>query len=275
MTDESTTGPWTLDPELRAQLRLERVRTAIRKSQWLEAVLEAEELLDDEADHIEALSLLGHAALGMGDAQVARLALEHGAALGADDVPLLLDLAVSRFETCDLLGASEAAREVIRKDPSNAEGHWYLGLSLERLQGGQSEAVAELAAARQLAPDRYPWPLELDVPAWEQAIRDAVAELPPEIEVFWSGIAIQLVEEPDLAELRAMDPPVSPAVSGLFVGTPPDDADPVANRPDAMRLFRRNLALCRSVDELVDHIADALESEALGWLGVASVDELR
>lgn len=274
MTDEPTTGPWTLDPELRTQLRLERVRTAIRKSEWLEAVLEAEELLDDEHDHPEALALLGHASLGLGDAQIARLALEQAAALGSDDVGLLLDLAVARFETCELIGATEAAREVVRRDPENAEGHWYLGLSLERLQGRQAEAVTELSAARQLAPDRYPWPLELDVEAWESAIREAVSVLPSAIETFWTGIPIQLVEEPDLDELRKMDPPVSPAVSGLFVGAPDPEKDPFEDRPEAIRLYRRNLALCRSVDELVEHIADALESEALGWLGVAAVDEL-
>lgn len=274
MTDEPTAGPWTLDPDLRAQLRLERVRTAIRNAEWLEAVLEAEELLDDETEHPEALALLGHAALGLGDAQIARLALEQAVTLGSDDAASLLDLAVARFETCDLVGASEAAREVVRLEPDNAEGHWYLGLALERMRGRQAEAVTELSAARQLAPDRYPWPLDLDVEAWETAIRDAVGLLPPEIEEFWTGIPIQLVEEPDLDELRRMDPPVSPAVSGLFVGELPSNGDPLDARPEALRLFRRNLALSRSVDELIEHIADALESEALGWLGVTSVDEL-
>ena len=130
------------------------------------------------------------------------------------------------------------------------------------------------AAARQLAPDRYPWPLELDTSAWEEAIREAAATLPPELAAFWSGVPIQLVEEPDLDELRAMRPPASPAVSGLYVGHLPTGANPLEHKPDAMRLYRRNLALCRSVDELVEHIAESLTSEALGWLGVVHVDEL-
>lgn len=274
MTDEVSGGQWSLDPEMRAQLRLERVRTAIKSHQWTEAVLEAEELLDDEPGHTEALGCLGHAALASGDAQLARLALEQCLTLGDDANVHLLDLAVARFETCDLVGASDAAREVVRREPDNAEAHWYLGLSLERLPGGQAEALTELAAARQLAPDQYPWPLDLDVAAWEEAIREAAAELPPALEAFWSGIPIQLVEEPDLDELRAMDPPVSPAVSGLYVGKLGEDDDPLTDRPDAVRLFRRNLALCRSVDELVQHITESLASEALGWLGITSLDEL-
>lgn len=273
MTDETAGGPWSLDPELRSQLRLERVRVAIRDQQWTEAELEAEELLDDEPDHLEALGLLGQAALAAGDAPIARLALEEHARLGGDSVPRLLDLAIARFETCDLVSAAEAAREVVRRDPALAEGHWYLGLSLERLPGGQAQAIAELAAARQLAPDAYPWPLDLDKRAWKGVIDDALAAVHPEVAAFWEGIPIVTVPQPDLDELRRMDPPVSPAVSGLFEGALQPDDDPWDVRPKSMRLFTRNLAICRSVEELVDHVADALEAEALGWLGLGSVDD--
>lgn len=274
MTDEPAAGPWALDPELRTQLRLERVRTAIRDQQWTEAVLEAEELLDDDPAHLEALGLLGQAALAAEDAPIARLALEEHARLGGDGVPRLLDLAIARFETCDLVAAAEAAREVVRRDPSLAEGHWYLGLSLERLPGGQAQALAELAAARQLAPDAYPWPLDLDKRAWQRVIDQALTAVHPEVANFWEGVPIRTVEQPDLDELRQMDPPVSPAVSGLFEGELGEDDDPWDVRPRSMRLFTRNLGICRSVEELVDHVADALEAEALGWLGLASVDDL-
>ena len=71
-----------------------------------------------------------------------------------------------------------------------------------------------------------------------------------------------------------MDPPASPAVSGLFQGTLDPTLDPLQQRPEALRLFTRNLSLCRDYLEVVEHITIALESEALGWLGIEDVTEL-
>ena len=41
-----------------------------------------------------------------------------------------------------------------------------------------------------------------------------------------------------------------------------------------MRLFGDNLCLCRDRDELVHQIGLALESEAMGWMGVEDPAEL-
>ena len=269
------TGSWSIDPDTRRAMRLNRVRQAFASGDWTECMLEAEELLDEVPDSIEALALLGQAALQTGDAQIGALALEQAIGLAdAPDVDLLVGLAVARFEMCQLVACAEVAREAVRIAPDRAEAHWYLGLSLERLEGHQAEAMAELAAARQLEPDTYPWPLAIAAEEWEGLIHAALADLHPNVRAFWNGLPVMVLEEPDLDELRAMDPPVSPAVSGLYLGSVPEDGDVADARPEGMRLFQRNLAICRDRDEVVDQIALALEAEALGWAGAASLDEL-
>jgi tetratricopeptide (TPR) repeat protein len=269
------TGSWSIDPETRIAMRFGRVRQAFEAGDWDECILEAEELLDENPSHLPALALLGQALLTLGDAQLAVLALE-AAIRHSDgrDVDLLTSLAVARFEVCDLVECAEAAREVVRMAPERAEGHWYLGLALERLPGQQGEAITELAAARQLDPAAYPWPLDIDDAEWAQLVRTAMRDVHPAVRLFWDGIPIHLEFSPNLEELRVMDPPASPAVSGLYLGTLPQDGQSTGQRPDAMRLFQRNLAICRDKSEVVEQIAMALEAEALGWVGVASLDDL-
>lgn len=274
MTDERSGGMWSLDPDTRAALRLDRIRRAMDAAAWDEAILEAEEMLDEEPNHPEALYLLGGATLELGDAVVARLALEQAIRLGFDAPDVLCALAVARFEACDIVGAVEAAREAIRQDPAQAEAHWTLGLALAWLPDAGAESIGSMSAARQLDPTRFPFPLELTQADWEAAIRDALTQVRPVVGQFWQGLPVELHARPDLEELRTSIPVLPPTVSGLFSGKLPEGADPLTRRPEAMRLFRDNLCLCRDRDELVHQIGLALESEAMGWMGVEDPAEL-
>ena len=269
------TGSWSIDPETRTAMRFGRVRQAFEAGEWDECILEAEELLDEEPAHLAALALLGQALLTVGDAQLAVLALDTAIRnSNGRDVDLLTSLAVARFEVCDLLACAEAAREVVRLAPERAEGHWYLGLALERLSGNQAEAIAELAAARQLDPSAYPWPLNIEDHEWQTLVHSAMHEVHPAVRTFWDGLPIQVLPTPNLDELRLMDPPASPAVSGLYLGTLPEAAESSDSRPEAMRLYQRNLAICRDREEVIEQITMALEAEAMGWAGVGSLDDL-
>lgn len=274
MTDERSGGMWSLDPDTRSALRLDRIRRAMDGAAWDEAILEAEEMLDEEPHHPEALYLLGGATLEMGDAAVAQLALEQAIRLGFDAPDVLCALAVARFESCDIIGAIEAAREAIRQDPAQAEAHWTLGLALEWLPASTAEAVGSMAAARQLNPTRFPFPLELTDADWESVVVDAMGQARPAVSEFWQDLPVELHSQPDLDELRKSIPVLPPTVSGLFEGQLPEGSDPTQVRPRAMRLFRHNLRLCRDRDELVHQIGLALESEAMGWLGVEDPAEL-
>lgn len=272
MDDDIRQG-WVLDPETRTQMRLEQVRKLIESMAWHEAVLEAEELLDEAPDHVPALELLAKAQLGMMDAEGAVLTWEQVHTL--DPSPQshrLAGMAMARFDTTDLVGAVEAAREAVRLEPGLAEAHFVLGLALDRLPGRSVEAAQALVAANRLDPLAYPFPMRLDAKGWEQALTTAMLQLSPEVRALWEGVPVRLPDHPDLEMLRSNQPPMSPRIPGMFQGHPPSMAaepvtDPWGVQPEGLLLYTQNLARVHNLDELVERLADVLEQEALVWVG--------
>lgn len=267
MDDEIRQG-WSLDPQTRLQLRLDQVRKLVERLVWSEAVLEAEELLDEVPDHIEALELLARAQIGMMDAEGAALTLEQLHGLDPTWTAVRLSsLAMARLDTCDLVGAAEAARETLRLDPGSAEAHFVLGLALERLPGRGTESAQAFVAANRLDPLAYPFPKQLDGAGWEQALTTAMMQLPPVFRELWEGVPVRLPRYPDLDKLREATPPMSPRLLGMFVGEPPTEGNPFDTKPDGLMLYTENLGRVSSLDELIERIADVLEQEALVWIG--------
>jgi tetratricopeptide (TPR) repeat protein len=267
MDDGVVGGAWSIDPETRTALRLGKIRSAVKECAWNEAILEAEELLDEHPDHPEALFLLGEALLEIGDWELAFEVYDHRVSLDGGDAESLVGLAIACFHLCDLPGATTAAREAVRRDPGNAEAHHTLGLALERSPGRQSEALTELTAAAHLDPARFPLPLRLRPTDWEGLITKAVSSLPPRIQAFYEQIPFRVEELPALDDLKGAWPPLSPTVGALYVGNPPEVEDPFEIRPEAVRLFERNLARAGSMEAITVELANALHDEALDWLG--------
>jgi tetratricopeptide (TPR) repeat protein len=271
MDDGPIGGAWTLDPETRTVMRLERVRAALGAGAWTEVVLEAEELLDEQPDHAEALQLLGDALLHGGDHELARQVFEHRVSLDGGSVKALIGLAVSAFHLTDLPTTLETAREAVRQDPGNARAHYFLGLALERSEGRAAEALTELSVAAQLDPGEYPLPLAVKKSEWIRLYERSVARLPPPLREVWEGVEVRLEEWPDFEELRHLTPPVSPLVGAMYVGEPPEETATNGGRraqPEAIRLFTRNLARAGEANALVVELADLLQDEALDWLGI-------
>lgn len=270
MEDEVRIG-WQIEPEIREAMRLDRARTAMLRGAWDDVVMELEEMLDESPQQPEGLFLLGEALLELGDFEGARQAYEHHVeAAGPDiDARTHAGLAVARFNTCDLPGASEAARAALRLDPGLAEAHYYLGLALERSAEDRADALAAFAAAQQLDPAAFPFPLDLTAEDWQRAVAHAMSLMPRTVQHFWSAIPILLLDLPDLGELRQADPPITPTVTGLYDGVPPDEGDPWEERPEALRLYTGNLLRCPSFEDVVEAIARTLQHEASEWLGMA------
>lgn len=267
MEDDVATG-WQIDPEIRAAMRMERARSAFDTRDFAEAVIEVEELLDEDPDHAEALLLLGEAMLEAGDAEGAVQAFERRMLVGPVTGTVLTGLAIARFDVCDLHGAAEAAREAIRLSPDDAEAHYYLGLALERLPRRRSEALSHFAAAQQLDPAAFAFPLHVSEAQWRHALERALRLLPQPLADFWRPVPILFEAAPSLEELRAASPPITPTVTGMYRGDPPEEGDPWESRPEALRLFTDNLARSVDVDDLVEAIARTLDHEARDWLGL-------
>jgi tetratricopeptide (TPR) repeat protein len=267
----ASTG-WLLDDATKRALRIDRIARTMRQGSFQDAIVEAEELLDESPDDVDGLTLLGDASLEVGDTQVAVLAYEKALRISGSTLAALQGLAVARFELCDLVGCIEAAREALRQEPAAPDAHYFLGMALERL-GHASEAAQSFTAAYQLAPESYPFPLELEPEHWRQAVREALLHLDEDLQGFWSSVPIMLEPEPTLEELRTSRPPISPRIAGMYVGTPPEAGDLSLSRPSALRLFTRSLSRSPSTDDLVAQIVETLRSEALNWLGVPIDDD--
>lgn len=267
-------GVWRIDDEVREEMRVARIEEALRLEQWDAAVVEAEELLDESPSHPDGLFLLGEALLHVADFELARRCYEQRLALHGAHVESMLGIAVAAFQSCDVDTATAMAQDVVQRAPDLAEAHFYLGLSLEHQPGRATEAWNALAAANQLAPDRFPLPRPLDEEGWRRVIYRALQALHPLLQRFYVGMDFRLEDLPSLEELRAHDIPLPPTVAAMYVGTPPavSAEDTAIERPVAMRLFTRNLGRSLDEDHLVDQLGLALHDEALHWLGMTEQD---
>jgi tetratricopeptide (TPR) repeat protein len=266
---------WQLDRPAAVAMRLDRVRHAMSTNDFQTAMVEAEELLDVEPDHGEALFLLGESLLEMGESQAAILAYEQCLSAATPWSAALVGLTIARFESCNLAQAIDSGRQAVAQFPERAEAHFFLALSLERLWGNENrdvrgEALGAFVAAHQLDSASYPYPLELSDQDWQTALQEALRRIPVALQSFWVNVPIHFENVPDLDELRQALPPIPPTTTGLFVGSPPDEGDPWQVRPQALRLFKDNLARAVSYEELVLQLAITLEQESLEWLGLAS-----
>ncbi len=272
MDDTLSSGSWSLDVTTRRALRIERIQAVIRAGAFQEAVLEAEELLDEAPDDAEALVLLGDVSIETGDLEVAVLAFEHHLMLVGGEAPRsLLGLAVAHFELCNVVRSLEASREAIRLQSDLAEAHHYAGLAHECL-GRPEDARDAFATARRIAPEHFPVPISLEPAHWQEVIASSSRLLEPGLQHFWNDLPIRLLPLPDLEELQRSDPPISPRIAGLVIGEPPEGVDPATVRPGGLRLYTNTLSRLGSVDSIVKQVAETLHSEALAWLGLMMED---
>jgi predicted Zn-dependent protease with MMP-like domain len=265
-------GQWSLDTR---KLRVERIQQALDRNDPVDAMIEAEELLDQSPRDAEGLFLLGEALLEGGDSETALLAFEQACSVDNPHPDAIIGLAAARFETCNLVAALESAREAVRQHPDSAEAHFTLALALERLHGetrpeARSESMRAFVAANRLDAVSYPFPLVRTAQQWEEAVEEALTRIPVALRSFWADVPITLEDAPAIAELRDLDPPVSPMVLGLYEGNLDEGASPWDHRPERLRLFRANLAHAADVHALIDRIAVTLEQEALAWLGLTN-----
>lgn len=263
--DDVVVGGWTVDPGTRRALRLGRITRHLATQAPERAIVEAEELLDDDPRDPEGLLWLATASLGARDFLVAREGYE--ALLDAPEPPaawIYAQLALCCFELADPDAALDAAERAVAAAPDLAEGHYLLGLCLER-RSGDAAAEPHFLAAHQRSPLGFPLPLQLDTDGWREVVGQAFQALPPDLQDFWQPVPLRLVRFPAWEALRKAVPPISPRAAALYEGDPPEAASE-ARRPTAMNVFLGNLAHHESADAAVDTLLSALEQEALDWL---------
>ena len=105
-----------------------------------------------------------------------------------------------------------------------------------------------------------------------RVVQEELAKLPPDIQSGLKKSNFAVVDLPEVSDLTATDPPLSPGILGLF--RPPPEASSDRDRP-AIFLYRKNLArAAHNDDELRREVRDTLIHE-VGHLNGEDDDQLR
>ncbi len=264
-------GTWTVDPKTLSNLRCREAEKALGEGRLDDALIEAEELLDDQPSHMQALAIAGISALRMGDVIMALGALNRFVKLHTPNASILHALAVARFEAIEYPEALSAAEHATAQDPGLAAAWHYQGLALERM-GKPNEARQRFLKAADLDSDTFPFPADHEAPRWSVLLERALDATPQPIQVFYDGVPIHFSTFPAIEDLLENYPPLSPFTDALYRGKPPDEGDPWVYRPKMVTLFKANLARpSMDEDELVRRITEALMHEAMHWLGIQNL----
>jgi predicted Zn-dependent protease with MMP-like domain len=212
----------------------------------------------------------------LGDPRAALVHARQALALGADEADCRYEAGVALYDLCRFAEARQALERAVALQPEDAWALHYLGRVAERT-GDPVRAEALEQRARSLAPDDFPAPVEVDAVAFEREVRSAVASLPAAERSALADVPVEVADVPDLEDLTAVDPPLSPSILGLFRGPSERERCTPADGPHCRSIvvYRRNLArFARSPQELREQVKVTLLHE-LGHLHGESEEDLR
>ena len=134
---------------------------------------------------------------------------------------------VALFELCRFDEARRTFEKVLAETPDHAHALYHLGLIEERL-GNPAAAARHLAAATAADPKSFPAAPEIPANDFAARVQRAVAALPPDFRRDLSSVRVEAADLPELDDLTAEKPPLSPTILGLFRGLPLDYNDGAA-----------------------------------------------
>lgn len=224
--------------------------------------------LETELDVIEA-----EAQDELGRPDLALALADKALALTPKHADALYERAAALLDLLRFAEAETAFRAAIEVTPDDAFAHDGLGLALEWL-GKPSDAEVEHATARRLAPDSFTPPVILSQAEIRAEVDATLASLTPARRARVATVPIQIVDQPDLEDLRSVTPPFPVTILGLYRGAPDGEIDPTAP-PRAILLYRINLGRAvRTKDELREQVRTTLLHE-IGHFEGLDEDDLR
>jgi tetratricopeptide (TPR) repeat protein len=230
------------------------------------AALYAERGLTEAVKDPESLASFALlAAVAYNDLGLAEEALSHASLVLAREPAhreAAYERALALFELCRFAEAKVAFSALLEDVTQGAHAHHHLGLLLER-EGRWKQAQAHFDKARALAPTEFPLPPLPSEEEFRVAVERAVAALPEDMRRDLSGVPVRAEELPTEEDLLSGQPPLSPAILGLFRGPPLDEPCEGLETPcRSVALYRRNLArVVRTREELLEQIEMTLLHE--------------
>jgi tetratricopeptide (TPR) repeat protein len=202
-----------------------------------------------------ALNDLGQAAEALQRAQLV-LARE------PDNHEASYEKALALFELCRFAEARAAFTTLVDDPRRGAHAHYHLGLLMER-EGRWKQARSHFDKARALAPEDFPVPPLPTEAEFREEVARAVSALPEDMRKDLTGVPVRAEELPAEEDLLSGEPPLSPAILGLFRGPPLGEPCEGTETPcRSVALYRLNLARAvRTREELREQIKVTLLHE--------------
>lgn len=245
---------------------LEEALDAWEDGDFEDALELAEEVLRGDPEDLDAERIAGAALLELGRATEALPLLQRVAA-HEEDADTLARLGQAYFETLDFAQARVHLERALKKDPTLADALYWLA-HLDERDGKTEDAKRRFREAARLAPDAFPPAFEVPEETFRKHVEEAIAELPEDFRAALTNLAI-IVEPTPPVELLDTDPPFSPAILGMFTGTPRPERSGNAELPNTIHLFQKNIErAATNHDELVDEIRITLLHEIGHYLGL-------
>ncbi len=249
-------------------MRLDRSRLAYQEHDLVTALLETEELLDEDPDNVAALEVLADTELELGHGREAGLVFAHLLRLDPEQPLYLAGMAIACFLHADFQGAVSYGGEALKLQEDLSEAHAYVGLACERL-GLLDASQQHLERARAIDPEGWRQPPELHEIPWAEVLSRALERVPEQLAPFYQQVPIVWQQLPDPAVLRSVDPPISPLVLALYEGTSGGPGDHTGILPRSLRIFQGNARrFAHDLDRLVEDLGQALSAEAADWMGI-------
>jgi len=220
---------------------------------------------DKQGDKDMQVELALVAAMAFNDLGQAKDALERAErvlSLDKSNKDASYERAIALFELCRFPEAKAAFSAMLEDKERAAHAHQHLGLLFER-EGKYKLAEKHFAKARELSPEDFPAPVEMSPEAFKEAVARAVGDLPQDMRKDLDGVPVAAEEIPKDEDLLSGEPPLSPAILGLFRGPPLGEKCSAEESPcRSVALYRRNLERAvRTGDELREQIRVTLLHE--------------
>ncbi len=181
-----------------------------------------------DSEELARLALLeGQALIDLGRAAEALRRIDAALAAWPHFSAAAYERGVALFELCRFDEARRTFERVLAGSPDHAHALYHLGLIEER-KGEDAAAARHLAAATAADPKSFPAAPEIAAADFGQRVRRSVAELPADFRRDLAGVKVEAADLPELDDLTAEKPPLSPTILGLFRGLPLDYGDEAA-----------------------------------------------
>ncbi|WP_306819134.1 metallopeptidase family protein [Archangium lipolyticum] len=205
------------------------------------------------------------AAMAMNDLGQASEALQRASLVLArepNNPEAAYEKALALFELCRFAEARTAFTGLLNDPERGAHAHYHLGLLMER-EGKWKQAQAHFDKAHALSPRDFPVPPMPTEAEFREDVARAVAALPEDMRRDLTGVPVRAEELPASEDLLSGEPPLSPAILGLFRGPPLSEPCDGSETPcRSVALYRLNLARAvRSREELREQIKVTLLHE--------------